>query len=329
MRLAIRSIACAAIFSLGLIACGGDDGGDDDSGGSIDPTGTNHTFAVSAIDLPTNGTEAMALGLDIDGKANDGVDNQLGSVLGSIGALAPSLNLQATLDTQIDKGQLVLLVNVKAKDLTNASGVGMWVYLGTHETTPPACTDANDTVCRHQFSGTGMFTVDTTGPTDSKLAGRIMAGKFTGGPGEVTLQIALAGTPISLPLKKARAEITGITASGWATMSSKIGGAVTQADINATVMPAIGNTVRTSFDTDCDVGGTPPGCGCTANSTGATLKNLFDKAPTQDCTISDAEVMTVVSGFLTPDIDLDGDGTNDALSLGLGVTGVAGTFTVP
>jgi hypothetical protein len=87
--------------------------------------------------------------------------------------------------------------------------------------------------------------------------------------------------------------------------------------------------VRTSFDTDCDVGGTPPDCGCAPGSTGATLRNLFDKAPTQDCVISDPEVTTVLSGFLTPDIDLDGEGTNNALSIGLGFTAVKGTFTTP
>ena len=319
-----------AILSLGLLACGGgddDDGGD--GGGTVDPNGTNHTYVVSGVDLPTNASEAMALGLDIDGKPNDGVDNQLGSVLGSIGALAPSLNLQMSIDEQVNNGSLTLLVNLKATDLASAGGVGMWVYLATDQITPAPCTNPDDaTTCRKHLAGTGMFTVDSTGPTDAKLVGTIMGGTFTGGPGTVTLQISLAGgAPIALPLQKARAEIKGISATGFGT-GSKIGGAVTQTDINTTVIPAIGETVRTSFADSCMVGGTPPSCGCMSGSTGATLKNLFDKTP-NDCMITDAEVMSVVSGFLTPDIDLDGDGTNDALSLGLGVTAVAGTFTVP
>jgi len=59
-----------------------------------------------------------------------------------------------------------------------------------------------------------------------------------------------------------------------------------------------------------------------------TLRGLFDKMP-NDCMITDAEVMMVVSGFLTPDIDLDGNGTNDALSLGIGVTAVGAVYTPP
>jgi len=324
MRL-VNRFSCAiagAVLSLGMAACGGsgDDGGDD-----IDPNGTNHTYVASYIDLPANGAEAMQLGLDIDEKPNDGVDNQLGMVLGSIGALAPSLDLQASVDEQVDFGDIILLSNVKATDLTNASGVGMWIYLGQNPN-PPACQDANDTVCRKHLTGTATFDIDPTGPTDAKLAGRIMSGTFNGGPGTVTLQIALSGgNPINLPLQKAKARIPGITEAGWT--GGIIGGAISQDDINTQVIPAIATTVRSSFAEDCTVGGTPPDCGCASGSTGATIKDLFDD--NQDCTITDAEVMGVVSGFLTPDIDLDEDGTNDALSLGLGVDAVAGGFTVP
>ena len=45
--------------------------------------------------------------------------------------------------------------------------------------------------------------------------------------------------------------------------------------------------------------------------------------------ITDLEVDQVISGFLTPDIDLDQDGVNDAMSLGLGIRGVGGIFTSP
>ncbi|MBE7448883.1 MAG: hypothetical protein HS111_08310 [Kofleriaceae bacterium] len=325
MRLVNRSSFClVGALSLGLVACGGGDDGDD--GGTIDPTGTNHTFVASSLRLPTNANEATMLGLDIDGKPNDGVDNQLGMVLGSIGALAPDLDLQGSVDEQIDDGSIILLANLKARDLTNASGVGFYVYLGT-DASPMPCQDENDTVCRRHLDGSGSFSIDPGGPTDASLAGRIVAGKYTGGPGTVNLQISLgAGVPIDLPLQRARAELTGVSATGWTT--GKIGGAISQTDINTNIIPAIANTVRTSFDETCDVGGTPPNCGCQAGETGETLRGLFDKTPA-DCMISDQEVQDVVSGFLTPDIDLNGDGTNDALSLGIGVSAVAATFTPP
>ena len=329
MRLVNRSFVCiVGALSLGLVACGG--GGDDDGGGTIDPTGTAHTYVAATLNLPENAAEAMMLGLDIDNKANDGVDNQLGMVLGSIGALAPDLDLQMSVDQQIAEGQIILLANLKAKDLTNASGVGFYVYLGDNPN-PPACTDANDMVCGRHLTGSASFSIAASSPTDAAIAGRIVNGKFTGGPGTVNLQIALSGgVPIDLPLQKAKAELNSITATGWT--SGKIGGAISQADIDNNVVPAIGDTVRNSFDETCATntqGGTMTNmCMCQMGMTGETLRGLFDKMP-YDCNITNAEVQMVVSGFLTPDIDLNGDGTNDALSLGIGVTSVGATFTPP
>lgn len=328
MRLVQRSTIClVGAMSLALVACGGGgDDGDDDGVETVDPNGTNHTYVVSSVDLPENAQEAMMLGLDIDGKANDGVDNQLGMVLGSIGALAPDLDLQTSVDGQVADGGIILLVNMKATDLVTARGVGMFVNLGANPN-PPACMDANDMVCGRHLAGGASFDLEAGETSERYLAGRLDGGNFTGGPGNVTLQIALADGPaISLPLQRARATISGLTATGWS--SGKIGGAISQDDINSEVIPAIAMTVRASFDETCDVGGTPPNCGCVAGETGETLRGLFDKTP-NDCNITDEEVQAVVSGFLTPDVDLSGDGTNDALSLGIGVEAVAAVYTPP
>jgi len=326
MRLVNRStvLFLGSIVALGLVACGGDDGGGDDDDDVINPAGTNNTFVISKISLPTNATEASQLGLDIDGKANDGVDNQLGTLLASIRSLAPGLNLQMSLDEQVDTGGIILLSNIKATDLASAAGVGMWVYQGDTPT-PAPCTDANDTICRKHLTGTGMFGIKANTPTDAKLAGTIMAGKFTGGPGEITLQIALSDAgAIDLPLKKARAEIA-VTANGFGA-GSKIGGAITQAHIDSKVIPAIHTTVVGIVARDCPK---PMGtnCNCMAGSSGLSVLGFLDG--NDDCVVTVEEVKTTVNGILTPDIDLDGDMVNDAVSLGVGVAAFKGGFTVP
>lgn len=306
-------------------ACGGEDGGDDD--GTVDPSGTDHTFVVSKVSVPTSAQEATAYGLDIDDKPNDaagGIDNQLGNVLANIGAISSDLDVQGSIDEQVDTGGIILLTNLFAKDLASASGVGMWVYLGENPQ-PPACADANDTVCRKHLAGTGMFDVDAAGPTDAKLAGKIVAGTFTGGPGTVTLQIALSeGMPIDLPLQKAKAEIKGITENGFGA-GSKIGGAISKTDLETKVYPAIAASISSSFEEDCP-GTTGPDCGC-MSSTGSGLQSFFDGD--DNCEITTAEVVGVVGGLVSADIDLDGDGTNDAVSLGVGVQAVKGAYTVP
>lgn len=316
------------LLALPLAAACGSDGGDDD--GTIDDTGTDHLYVVSAVDVPANGTEATALGLDIDDKANDangGIDNQLGMILGNIGALADGFDVQATVDKQVDEGGLILLTNLLAKDLASASGVGMWVFLGENPQ-PAACADANDTVCRKHLAGTGMFSLSASSPTDAKLAGKIVAGKFTGGPGTVTLQLALTEgqPPVDLPLQKAKAELTGISDTGIT--NGKIGGAIAKTDLESKVYPAIAATVSGNFEEECMGNDPATDCGCPAGSTGKTLQDTFDKNPA-DCTISTAEVTSFIGGLISPDIDLNGDGMADAVSLGLGVKAVKAGFTVP
>ncbi|MBK9033582.1 MAG: hypothetical protein IPL61_20350 [Myxococcales bacterium] len=330
MRLVNRTsvLFLGSIVSAGLVACGGDDGGGDDV-----ITGTDNTFVVSKVQLPASANEATMLGLDIDdvaGDSNNGIDNQLGTFLGSLRGIAPGLDLQTSLDESVDTASVLLLANVKATDLTNANGAGMWVYIGDGTTaTPAACTDANDTVCRHHLDGTGMFTIEAGTQTDAKLAGRIMAGKFSGGPGTINLQLSLnAGSPpLDLPLTLAKAEIN-VSANGFGA-GSKLGGAILQTDIESKIHPAIQGIVTDLVDRDCVGTRTPPMCGCPSGSTGASVLGFLDTAMPRDCVVSLAEVTSTLNSLLTTDIDVNKDGTNDAVSLGIGVLATKGTFTVP
>lgn len=323
MRLVNRStvLFLGSIASAGLLACG-DDGG---SGGGVDPSGTDNTYVVSQVAIPETPAQATALGLDIDGISNDGIDNNLGTLLASIGSVASGLDLQGSLDESVDTGSIILLTNVKAKALDNASRVGMWVYVGANPT-PPACDGAGDTTCRKHLTGSATFEIDDSAGTDGFLAGNIMAGKFTGGPGTVTLQIALSGAPIELPLQLARAEIN-VSANGIAS-GSKIGGAIAKSDLDSKVYPAIHTTVNDLLVRDC--GPTPrtgADCGCGSGSTGSSILGFLDND--NNCDVTVAEVSATIDSLLTLDIDLDGNDQNDAVSLGVGVTAVKGAFTVP
>ena len=340
MRLVNRStvLFLGSIVSTGLVACGGDDGGGDDV-----IEGTDNLYVVSKVQLPASANEATSLGLDIDGVAGDsnmGIDNQLGTFLGSLRGIAPGLNLQMSLDESVDQGSLVLLSNVKATALDNAANAGMWVYIGdtTDGTiTPAPCTDMNDTVCRHHLDGSGMFAVKAGTATDTKLAGTVMGGTFKGGPGTINLQLSLnAGSPpLDLPLQQARAEIK-VSATGFAT-GSKLGGGIKQSDIEGKIHPAIEAIVDDLVMRDCGAAPrTPPTCGCMSGSTGASVLSFLDTATPKDCDISLAEVTSTLNSLLTTDMDLlDGsgnpgtDGVNDSVSLGIGVQAVKGTFTLP
>jgi hypothetical protein len=285
------------------------------------PLGPDHAYVVTVIDVPENAAQAMQLGLDIDNKPNDGVDNQLGMVFGSLGALAPDLDIQTGTDTSVDRGEIITLILLRG--MLDGGGLTLRTFEGTNPM-PAACDGPGDTVCRRHLTGAATFDLGTAATT-VPVGGVVIADVFRGDGGTVVMPIGLGGTPSWVTLRMAKAELTAL---GPTSFQGKIGGAISLQDLSTQVIPAIAVSVRGSFDEDCDVGGTPPSCGCVPGTTGETLRGLFDKFPA-DCVITDAEVESVISGFLTPDIDMNLDGVNDAMSLGLGIRAVPGSFTSP
>jgi len=345
MRLTVRStfFALAMTASLGAAACGGG-GGDDDGGG---PTGDPHGYVIDKVTVPDQGDDP-AFGFDLNGDGN--IDNRLGSDIASLAVLSGgSFDIQGGIDKAVDDGSILLLVNIQATALDNAANAGTQVFLGKLGTPAAACTDPNDTTtCRQHLDGHGSFTVDSASPTDAKVVGNIVNGTFTNTtPGKIALQIAFSGTAINVELVDAHAQINGIAADGSLFASSKVGGGISQSDLMTNVEPAIADSIQDIIVRDCapanvpasprDGTGYPDYCHCTG--TGATIigsltidQNTTAHADTAyDCVISHDEFADdgTVQQLLKPDIDTDNDGVTDALSVGVQITGIKGTFTAP
>lgn len=337
MRLVQRSsiLALASAVALSAGACGGSSGDDVQT---VNPAGTAHTYVVDRVLLPTKSGEGNKYGLDLDGDGN--IDNALGNILSALSSAAGSgsLNLQGSIDDTVLQGKIILLANLKATALDMATGVALEVFVGDSATAmPQPCTDpANPTAqtCGNHLKGTGMFTIAADSPMDAQIVGKIIGGQFTGGPGSVTLEITLsatAGAPIQLNLIGARAKIPGITATALGSDASPgiIAGAVTQSDLDTKVIPAVQTTVSNQITRDCDptMKTALPPCGCKSGSTGATVISLFDKAPA-DCAVTVDEIKNndLIKTLLAPDVMINGTA---ALSVGVGVTGTTGTYTVP
>jgi hypothetical protein len=320
-------ILVACLLPLSVVACSSSSGDD----AQVVPEGTHYGYVVSKASVPTTNDQARTYGLDLGGAKSgtpDGtVDNRLGEVLGALAGMG--FAIQATVDAAVAQGSIILLVDLQTKDFASSSATGFSVKLGATPM-PAPCTDATDKVCGHHLTGSGTFTLAADSPKDALVSGKIVGGTFTGGPGNIDLQIALGSTqPITLSLLNARAKATSISATG---MTATVGGALSVTDLNGQVIPAITTQVAAVVTKDCTGVGGPPTCGCTASSTGLNLLNLFDgdlMGSVHDCKISNEEIAgnAVIKSLLGPDVCSSKSCTApDALSLGIQVTAVKATF---
>jgi hypothetical protein len=303
-------LLCSA---LPLIACSGGGGG---------PEGPQNPYVVSEVSVPTTNPQAMEIGLDLNG--DKVVDNQLGAVLAALST--SGFKVQDALTKAINEGDIVLLASIQTSSFSSSGNVGFRVFIGdTATVTPAPCTSTTDTACRHHLDGNGSFTIAASSPTDAEVTGKISGGTFTGGPGDISLKIALGSTDgVQLDLIGARAKATGISAT--AVDSIIVAGALTQDDLNSKVIPEIFKQLGPIVTSDCPTG-VLPDCGCTAGSTGKTILSLFDNMP-KDCKLVVEEIQnsTLLKSLLAPDVTIDG---KMAISLGVKVKATKATFTVP
>ncbi len=282
--------------------------------------------------VPQNNSQARTYGLDLN---NDGtVDNQLGMVFGSLATMG--FDSQTSAQTAVDRGVTLLLFDLATTDFTTATGAAGTTYYGASPC-PDPCDGASDTTCRHHLTGSGDFTIATSSPRDTPLVGNAAAGTFDLGPGHLGIEVAAIepATPLVLSLIGARVRLSGANATGIT--SGILAGAVTQSDVMNVLEPQMAMQFQAIVYRDCCGQPTSPGgatcnpngspaCGCTSNSQGASVINLFDTSP-KDCMISTSEVQnnSLIQSLLAPDVTVEGQ---QALSLGIGITAVAASYAL-
>jgi hypothetical protein len=318
MRSVHRSLLfLASAVSLSLAACGGgDDGGDDGDDAPGEPTGDHYQSVMNKMILPVGTNDDLKM--DIDG--NGRTENRLGSILATLQSQSNGeLDLQASIDRGVNKGDITLLGDVQTESLMTATNVGFRVFLGTI-VSPEACTDPlDDETCGQHLTGTGSFTAAAS-TTPSLVMGTMANGRFTGKDGKLTLKLALEGTLIDLNLISARAELT-VTADGIT--EGVIGGAITKAELDSNVIPAVGVTIQNIIESDCTLEPGAPNadeCGC-PSGTGRTLRGLFDTDDSCEVTEPEVSMSPFIRTLLSPDLDLlEPANQADSLSVAVGIT---------
>jgi hypothetical protein len=296
--------------ALTLAACSDD--------GVAPPEGPHYTYVVSNASVPTDSTESAEFGLDLDG--DKVVDNRLGDVL--VALKGQGFDVQSTIAEAINEGSIILLLDMQTRSFSSTKGVGFQVKLGDKATAMPApCTDAADTACRKHLTGTGSFAVAAGSPDNAAVSGKIVGGTFTGGPGDISLKIALGSTEgIQLDLIGARAKATGIAEDKID--SVVLAGALTATDLTTKVIPEIHAQIAKIITDACTMPANAD-CGC-PTGTPHTILNLFDKNP-KNCAVTVEEIAnhSLIQSLLAPDVSIEG---NPSLSLGIKVQAVKGTI---
>lgn len=285
----------------------------------FDPTGTHTQYVANTIDVPSNSTEATALGQDIDGDLS--IDNALGSILGSLASMGA--DPQAAIDGFVANGEILQIFDVQATDLVDADGVAVRGFAADDGDEPPNPAD--------NFSGSETFVIKPGSPAGSMLLGDITGGNAVAGPGTMPLSIVIGpGTPpVIVELVGARFK-GGVTAT--TITNGLLGGAITAEEVDAVLIPGIAAALNIMVAEDC-VGTT-----CDPDSAGEDILLLFDDNDDGVITAEELRANALIQSLLAPDVDLfdatgafnpNTDGENDALSFGVGFTAVGAVFDLP
>ena len=262
------------------------------------PKPVKYGYVVSNLVVPTNNNQARELAVDID---KDGeVDNQMGQVFGTLAS--QGIDVQGAVDAMIASGSVITLLSVQTTSLKNAKGAKVRLFKGKPKVDP----DYTD----------GRFSVDKTAPS-AELKAKIVNKVLVPKAGKVPVVIPglfNTGPTLSVHLTKGVviAKCTKKRCTGGI-----IAGAITQSDIDTRLIPSMGGAARAAIAADCT--GTTEET-CAEMSTGKTMMTLFDA--NDDGLVTDQEVHdnSLIQSLLAPDLDLNKDGTGDALSFGVGFT---------
>lgn len=299
------------LTALPLVACSSDDDGGP-------PEGPIYSYVVSEGSLPTSNQQAVEFGLDLNG--DNVVDNQLGAVLAAL--VNQGFDVQDAIKEAVDQGDIILLMDLQTTSFSSAGRSGIKVHLSDKASAMPApCTDAADMTCRKHLDGNGSFAIATGSPDNAAVAGKVVGGTFNGGPGDISIKIALGGPEgVQLNLIGARAKATGMSEAGLD--SVVVAGALPEEDLKTQVIPAIHTQLVPIISEACMMPAQMD-CGC-PSGTASTILKLFDTAP-KDCMVSVQEIAdnTLIKSLLAPDVTIEGQ---KALSLGLKVKATKATI---
>ena len=251
----------------------------DDDGPPDVTTGTYHAFIQHGWNFPATSQEWRALGFDFD--HNGQLNNEAGALIGALGRIGLPI-ADANLE-QLTRGDTIVAHVVRADGLERDDAVA-W-QLWTSSGAPP------------RYDGADVVDADRV---DGALAGQIVAGTLRAEWGEAVIRVPLfpGQGPVALATTDARVEL-----AVGAACHGRIGGLLDEADL-ATALEQIAQ------QTLAHMAAHP------THEFTQLARDVFDTD--NDAVVSAAEVVAFAHMILRPDVDTDGDGARDAVSVAFG-----------
>jgi hypothetical protein len=342
-RVATSGLISAFAIAGALAGCGGDDAIPAVTMGP--PAGSPKAqYVVSKLLIPTS---RMTFGMDLNGDGTK--DNQLGNILGTL--KSQGLDTQASVDVAVSTGEVVILLDELSIDPTFSADSGAQADVFIGNSLPMGS--------MLDVTGKGMFTVNTA-PGKGTFLGRIANSVFNSNspvtakvPVQATLALPLVmgGMPVQLSVTAAHLQFTR---SGTGLMMGQLNGAVSNTDVQNTIIPSVAKVLDDRVTKDptggqngqilsiFDNGGAADAaCGTTCKNPAGSVRADGTASPMcaakGDGHIDLCEVSTnsIIKGLLTGDVQLFQNGAyspqanptaKDSLSLGVGFEAVKATF---
>lgn len=258
--------------------------------------GPEHGYVTDSMQLPTTNTQASSLGRDIDG--NGTRDNRLGAFYAALAG--HGLDLTVEQNTALQDGEIVMLHSLRAASLASATNATWQVLYGPPTPEP-------------DLTGDGTFAVGTQ--RSSRLPAVIRNHRVSTAAGVVPVRLQAEG-PVTLQLTRGR---VFATCTRSRCTNARINGAVSQTQVDGTLLPAMVDAFNLWIRRDCPTDASS----CAADSQGKTVLSLFDADLSATITQQEIRTSPLAGRFLKPDLDLVRPRGKDALSFGFGFTAVS------
>jgi hypothetical protein len=302
------------------IGCGG--GGGPDNSGQVDNIAWTYPetqMVVTDLVLPADATEAKSMAFDLD--HNGSPDNQLGNILAALKSSMGSTSPQTSVDDAMNKGDIIVLFSIFAESMQASKKAALWAFLGESMAFDPQTgPQAGDT-----------FTVDTVkGPAAAYFGGSIKGGGGAFGGDLATLSLNLpltSGSSLDLTLQAVNMEFDvspSCSVSGCEFTNGRLGGAITETDLNNKVLPEVTNLLKDQLTSKCSM--STGACVCESGSGAETIESMFDTDQNCDVTLEEVQGNNIIKAFLKGDVLL-ADGVSKGLSLAVAFEAVNATYT--